>query len=69
MVALKRAEDGSGLVLRVLERSGRKTSAALTIAGQKVKLGTVASRELATWRLRRKAGRWTATRCGITELA
>ncbi|MEI6165816.1 MAG: glycoside hydrolase family 38 C-terminal domain-containing protein [bacterium] len=67
VLALKRAEDGKGLVLRVQETSGQKTVATWTWLGQTIQLGAVKANTLASWRLLKQGGRWKATRTSIVE--
>ncbi|MFA4945289.1 MAG: glycoside hydrolase family 38 C-terminal domain-containing protein [Lentisphaeria bacterium] len=67
LLALKRAEDGRGLVLRVLETAGQECPATLEWLGQKLDLGGVAANRIATWRLRRKGSAWEAVRSSILE--
>ncbi|NNM88014.1 MAG: glycoside hydrolase family 38 [Phycisphaerae bacterium] len=63
LLALKRAEDGRGLILRVQQTAGRKVRGHLTWLGQRIELGSVAAFEVATWRI---VGR-KATRTNILE--
>ena len=65
LLALKKAEDGDGLVVRVQETSGKTTLAALTWLGTEIKLGEVKAHTIATWRI--SGGR--AVRTSITELS
>ncbi len=51
ILALKRAEDGRGLILRVQESKGRKVQGRLTWLGQRLDLGEIAAWEIATWRV------------------
>ena len=67
VLALKKAEDGKGLVLRVQETSGTSTSATLTWLGQTLKLGTVKANTPASWRIQRQRKGWKATRTSIVE--
>jgi len=64
LLALKPAEDGRGLVVRVQETTGRAVRPRLTLAGQTHTLGRLAPRALATYRLHR--GRVTPV--GLAEL-
>ncbi len=58
LLALKRAEDGRGLIVRAQETAGRKVRGHLTWLGRRLELGPVAAFEVATWRLvGRKAAR------------
>ena len=67
LLALKKAEDGRGIVLRVLETAGNPTLATLTWLGKKLPLGKVRPHTIATWRLQRSRAGWKATRTGIIE--
>ena len=67
VLALKKAEDGKGLVLRVQETAGRSAAARLRWLGEAVPLGRVDADTIATWRLQRRRGRWTAARTSIIE--
>jgi alpha-mannosidase len=65
LLALKPAEDGNGLIVRLQETAGRKTTPKLTIAGHAYLLAPLAANGLATYRIARKR----ATAVKITELA
>ncbi len=67
LTALKPAEDGDGVVLRVLEGAGEDTAASLTWLGQKLDLGVVKAHALASWRIRAVAGTWTVGRVTVVE--
>ena len=64
LLALKPAEDGDGIVVRLQETAGRKCQPQLTLAGRKYALGPLAAHGLATYRMSR--GR--ASPVKITEL-
>ena len=51
LLALKRAEDGRGLILRAQQTTGRKVRGHLTWLGRRIDLGWIAASEIATWRL------------------
>ncbi|MBA3547796.1 MAG: hypothetical protein H0T76_15040, partial [Nannocystis sp.] len=68
LTALKPAEDGDGVVVRVLEGAGKDTAASLDWLGQKLDLGLVKAHSLASWRVRAVAGVWTAGRVSIVEI-
>jgi alpha-mannosidase len=51
VLALKKAEDGKGVILRVQETSGRDCAPQFTWLGKKFKLGNVTSHAIATWRI------------------
>lgn len=67
LLALKRSEDGRGLVLRVQETAGKSTPVTLTWLGGKISLGTVNAGTIATWRLRPALAGWQADRTSILE--
>lgn len=64
LLALKPAEDGNGLIVRLQETAGRKTTPKITVAGQIYPLGPLAAHGLATHRIARKR----ATAVKITEM-
>ena len=57
LLALKPAEDGGGVVVRLQETAGRKCSPRLDLAGRTYALGTLAAHGLATWRIARGRAR------------
>jgi len=65
--AVKPADDGDGLVLRVLETSGTPVAAALRLFGTQLDLGPIAAGAIVSWRLRRRPDGWDATRCDLLE--
>lgn len=67
LLALKPAEDGNGLVLRVQETAGVTRAGTLTWLGQTISIGSVKANSLATWRLRKHGLKWTVKRTSITE--
>ncbi|MFH1969092.1 MAG: glycoside hydrolase family 38 C-terminal domain-containing protein [Verrucomicrobiota bacterium] len=68
LLALKPAHNGQGWIIRVQGNEGRQTVRAKLIwLGKQIKLGSVHSRKIATWRIFRKAGRWKAEQILITE--
>jgi alpha-mannosidase len=67
LLALKRAEDGRGLVVRVQETAGTSADAVLSLAGSRLRLGRVAPHAIAAWRLSRARGRWQAAACDGLE--
>jgi alpha-mannosidase len=67
LLALKRAEDGKGVILRVQETAGHATPATLQWLGQKIDLGTVKGHSIATWRLLPQPRGCKATRTSIIE--
>jgi alpha-mannosidase len=69
LLALKPAEDGNGIVLRVQETQGRTTTPVLTWLGQEICLDKVGSRKIATWRLVQGKNGWRSERTNILEEA
>ena len=51
VMAVKPAEDGNGVVLRVQETAGRAARASVVWNGRSVALGSVGAKAIATWRL------------------
>ena len=64
LLALKPAEDGKGLVVRVQEIAGRTVKPRLTLAGRTYALGTLTPHTLVTYRIHRGH----ATAIALTEL-
>ncbi|MEI6085443.1 MAG: glycoside hydrolase family 38 [Verrucomicrobiota bacterium] len=64
ILALKKAEDGRGLILRVQETSGKACTPQFTWLGKKLKLGKLAGNAIASWRITRRGARQTS----ISEL-
>jgi alpha-mannosidase len=67
LLAIKRAADGNGVVLRVQETAGRDAAATLTWLGKRLALGRVRAGAIASWRLTPGGKGWTATPTDITE--
>ncbi|SDU02850.1 alpha-mannosidase [Verrucomicrobium sp. GAS474] len=67
LLALKRAEDGKGFVLRVQARAGRSVEARLEWLGEKIALGPIAGGGIATFLLIRGAKGWKAANVDIAE--
>lgn len=67
LLALKPAEDGHGIILRVQETQGKSTTPVLTWLGQDLALDKVSSRKIATWRLIQGERGWRAERTNILE--
>jgi alpha-mannosidase len=69
VLALKRAEDGKGLILRVQETRGVGTKPKLKLMGKSVALPKVGAWKIATFRLRSSAARgWKVEVTDATEL-
>jgi alpha-mannosidase len=67
LLALKPAEDGKGLILRVQETAGKATQPQLKMSGKTVKLSRVEANRIATWRLTGKPGSIKAGETNIAE--
>ena len=67
LLALKRAEDGKGAVLRVQAPAGKPLKAQLQWLGEKIALGPVRGGEIASWRLAQTKSGWKAVRVGVNE--
>ena len=67
LLALKRAEDGQGVIVRVQSTAEKSTPATLLWLGKKLNLGMVNARAIASWRLQQRRNRWTAHRTSIIE--
>jgi alpha-mannosidase len=69
LLAIKPAQDGQGWILRVQETAGKGGRPELVWLGRKVKLDAVEAHRIASWRLRKKGGRWQAERASAQENA
>jgi alpha-mannosidase len=67
LLALKPAEDGRGLILRLQETAGRATAPKLKLFGQSIRLPRLPAHRIATVRLRKSARGWTASATDATE--
>ena len=67
LVALKKAEDGRGFVVRIQAPAGKPLMARLSWMGEKLILGRVMGSEIASWRLLRGKSGWTSKRITLTE--
>lgn len=68
LLALKPAFDGDGLVVRVRETSGRTAKAVLDWLGERLSLGTVPGKRIATFMLRKTRSGWKAAPTDIAEV-
>ncbi len=66
LLAVKPAEDGDGIVLRLQNTAGERIAPMLEWIGQAFQLGEVAPQEIATFRLRANAA--VGERCSVTEM-
>jgi hypothetical protein len=64
LLALKPAEDGNGLIVRIQETTGRRVTPRISVAGTSYTLAPLPAHGLATHRLSRKR----ATPVRISEL-
>ena len=69
LLALKPSEQGTAIVLRVIETSGKPSPGRFVLNGVRVNLGIVPAGAIATWRLVRSGGRLHARRVSIDENA
>lgn len=69
LLALKRAEDGRGFVLRAQAAPGKPASFSVRWLGQNIALGRLGGSRIGTWRLHLSKGNWIATRTGLDEIA
>jgi len=67
LLALKPAADGKGFIVRAQDASGLGAQARLSWLGQEIGLGRIGPREIATWRIERGRGRWSARRVNAVE--
>jgi len=67
LLALKRAANGKGFILRVQDRSGKAARPQLTWLGRKVPLGRVEGGRIACWRIERARAGWKATSTNVWE--
>jgi alpha-mannosidase len=65
--ALKPANDGNGLILRLRETKGRSVKPKFKWLDSTVDLGRIRANTIATWRLVQSGGKWTAKETNIAE--
>jgi len=65
--AIKRSEDGTALIARLVERGGEAASASLTLLGGGTASASFRPYEMKTFRFRRDGGEVTATECDLLE--
>jgi alpha-mannosidase len=68
LLALKPAEDGKGMILRVQEITGRSVKPTLALFGASVRLPALPAHRIATWRLQKSARGWKVRATDATEL-
>lgn len=61
VLALKPAEDGRGLVIRLHNGAKSAQDAVLVLAGQRLNLGSIEAGRIASWRLTRVDNAWAAS--------
>lgn len=67
LVALKKAEDCKGIIVRIQVPAGKPLTAKFTWMGEKLTLGRLRGGELASWRLTRTRSGWTSERVSLSE--
>lgn len=67
LLALKPADAGSGFILRLQATAGQAVQARIRWCGQALALGRMAAGRIASWRLVRTRGRWTAQPVDLAE--
>jgi alpha-mannosidase len=67
LIALKRAETGSGFILRVQGSSGKTVQAKLDWLGNPINLGPVRSGQILSWLLEPFESTWNATKVDLSE--
>ena len=67
LLAIKRPEDGSGVILRIQAPAGNPIQAQLLWVGEKISLGSIRGGEIANWRLTPSKLGWKAVRVDLYE--
>jgi alpha-mannosidase len=67
LLALKRAEDGPGFILRAQAAPGKAVKVSARWLGKKIQLGALNGGEIATWKLQSMKTGWKATNQFITD--
>jgi alpha-mannosidase len=67
LLALKRAEDGLGFILRAQAAPGKAVKVSALWLGKKIQLGALNGGEIATWKLQEPKTGWKATRLKLPE--
>ncbi|MEI8310650.1 MAG: glycoside hydrolase family 38 C-terminal domain-containing protein [Verrucomicrobiota bacterium] len=68
LLALKRAEDGRGFVLRAQAAPGKPANVSARWLGQNIPLGTLGGSRIGTWRFHLSKGKWIATQKSIHDI-
>jgi alpha-mannosidase len=67
LLALKRAEDGRGFILRAQAAPGKAVKVTVLCLGKKIQLGALNGGEIATWKLQKSKKEWKAVRLKLPE--
>jgi alpha-mannosidase len=67
LLALKRAEDGPGFILRAQAAPGKVVKVSALWLGKKIQLGALNGGEIATWKLQSTKTGWKAVRLKLPE--
>ncbi|MFN6093700.1 MAG: glycoside hydrolase family 38 C-terminal domain-containing protein [Verrucomicrobiota bacterium] len=67
LLALKRAEDGRGFILRAQTAPGKAVKVSMLWLGKKIQLCALNGGEIATWKLQSTKAGWKATRLKLPE--
>jgi alpha-mannosidase len=67
LLALKRAEDGRGFILRAQAAPGKAVKVTALWLGKKIQLGALNGGEIATWKLQSPKTGWKAVRLKLPE--
>ncbi len=67
LLALKRAEEGNGVVLRLQARPGKRIEGSLNWLGEKIALGAIEGGRIVSYRLTRAKKGWKAARIDLAE--
>jgi alpha-mannosidase len=67
LLALKRAEDGKGYILRVQAAPGKAVKVTALWLGTKIVLGPLKGGEIGTWKLKSTNSGWNAVRVNANE--
>jgi alpha-mannosidase len=69
LLALKRAEDGKGFILRAQAAPGKAVKVTALWLGTKIVLGPLKGGEIGTWKLQSTSEGWNAVRVNANEAA
>jgi alpha-mannosidase len=68
LLALKRAEDGKGFILRAQALPGKAVKVTALWLGTKIVLGPLKGGEIGTWKIQSASNAWKALKVTATEL-